>query len=248
LPKDFFNGQLGCPAAGRAPVSEAAMVKVGVVLSGCGYLDGAEIQEAVLTALYLEQEGADVAWAAPDMQAPVVDHLTGRDIAGQTRSVLAESARIARGDIVAVDKLRARDLDALVLPGGYGAAKNLCDFALKGPQCTVHPAVEALVREVHAAGKPIGAICIAPAVIAKVLGAEHPSLTIGDDANAARGLEACGAKHERREVDEITVDRKLRIVSTPAWMLGPRCSDVAKGIEKLCKEVVAMARQPAASR
>ena len=224
------------------------MVKVGVVISGCGYLDGAEIQEAVLTALYLEQEGADVTWAAPDVQAEVVDHLTGDPVAGSKRSVLAESARIARGDIVSVEKLRARDLDALVLPGGYGAAKNLCDFAARGPQCTVHPAVEALVREIHAAGKPIGAICIAPALIAKVLGAEHPTLTIGDDANTAKGLEACGAKHERREVDEVTVDKTLRIVSTPAYMLGPRVSDIAKGIAKLCKEVVAMARQPAGAR
>ena len=224
------------------------MVKVGVVISGCGYLDGAEIQEAVLTALYLEQEGADVTWAAPDVQAPVFDHLSGEPVAGETRRVLVESARIARGDIVPVEKLRARDLDALVLPGGYGAAKNLCNFAEKGPSCTVHPGVETLVREVHAAGKPIGAICIAPALIAKVLGAEHPTLTIGDDANTARGLEACGAKHERREVDEVTVDRKLRIVSTPAYMLGPRVSDIAKGIAGLCKEVVAMARQPAGAR
>ena len=224
------------------------MVKVGVVISGCGYLDGAEIQEAVLTALYLEQEGADVTWAAPDVQAPVFDHLTGEPVQGETRRVLVESARIARGDIVPVEKLRARDLDALVLPGGYGAAKNLCNFAEKGPSCTVHPGVETLVREVHAAGKPIGALCIAPALIAKVLGAEHPTLTIGDDANTARGLEACGAKHERREVDEVTVDRKLRIVSTPAYMLGPRVSDIAKGIAGLCKEVVAMARQPAGAR
>ena len=225
------------------------MVKVGVVISGCGYLDGAEIHEAVLSALYLEQEGAEVVWCAPDVaQAEVVDHLTGRPVAGATRNVLAESARIARGDIVAADKLRARDVDALFLPGGYGAAKNLCDFAVKGPQCSVHPAVEALVREVHKAGKPIGAICIAPALIARVLGAEHPSLTIGDDATTARALEACGAKHEPREVDEVTVDKKLRIVSTPAYMLGPRIADVAKGIQKACKEVVAMARQPAGAR
>ena len=222
------------------------MVKVGLVLSGCGYLDGAEIQEAVLCALYLEQEGAEVVWTAPDVtQAEVVDHLTGTVVLGSPRNVLHESARIARGDIVATDKLHARDLDALVLPGGYGAAKNLCDFAVRGAQCAVHPAVETLVREVHAAGKPIGAICIAPAVIARVLGAEKPTMTIGDDATTARALESCGAKHETRDVSEVTVDRKARIVSTPAYMLGPRISDVAKGIAKACKEVVGMARQPA---
>ena len=225
------------------------MVKVGVVISGCGYLDGAEIHEAVLSALYLEQEGAEVVWCAPDVaQADVVDHRTGQPVAGATRNVLAESARIARGDIVAADKLRARDIDALFLPGGYGAAKNLCDFAAKGAQCSVHPAVETLVREVHKAGKPIGAICIAPALIARVLGSEHPALTIGDDATTAKALEACGARHEAREVDEVTVDKTLRIVSTPAYMLGPRIADVAKGIQKAAKEVVAMARQPAGAR
>lgn len=225
------------------------MVKVGVVLSGCGYLDGSEVHEAVLTALFLEQEGASVHFCAPDVpQMHVVDHLTGQPVPGASRSVLAESARIARGDIVPVDKLRARDLDALVLPGGFGAAKNLCDFAVTGGACSVHPGVEALLREVHKAGKPIGAICIAPALVARVLGAEHPLLTIGDDAKTARALEGCGAKHEAREVDEVTVDRKLRIVSTPAYMLGPRISDVAKGIQKLCREVVALARQPAAAR
>ena len=225
------------------------MVRVGVVLAGCGYLDGSEIHEAVLTALYLEQEGATVHFCAPDVpQMDVVDHLTGQPVPGVTRNVLAESARIARGDIVAVDKLRTRDLDALVLPGGFGAAKNLCDFAVKGGACTVHPAVESLVREVHKAGKPIGAICIAPALIARVLGAEHPTLTIGDDATTARALEGCGARHEVREVDEVTIDRKMRLVSTPAYMLGPRISDVAKGIAKLCKEVVALARQPAGAR
>lgn len=225
------------------------MVKVGVVLSGCGYLDGSEIHEAVLTALFLEQEGASVHFGAPDVpQMHVVDHLTGQPVPGASRSVLAESARIARGDIVPVEKLHARDLDALVLPGGFGAAKNLCDFAVRGGECAVHPGVEALLREMHRSGKPIGAICIAPALVARVLGAEHPTLTIGDDARTARALEACGAKHEAREVDEVTVDRKLRLVSTPAYMLGPRISDVAKGIQKLCREVVALAKQPAGAR
>jgi enhancing lycopene biosynthesis protein 2 len=222
------------------------MVRVGVVLSGCGYQDGAEIHEAVLAGYFLEKEGAEVAWCAPDVeQQGVINHLTGAAAKGERRNVLVESARIARGDIVAADKLHAGDLDALVLPGGYGVAKNLCDFAVRGAQCAVHPAIETLVREVHAAGKPIGAICIAPAVIARVLGGSHPTLTIGDDATTARAIESCGAKHETRDVSEVTVDRKLRIVSTPAYMLGPRISEVAKGIAKACKEVVGMARQPA---
>ncbi len=223
------------------------MVKIGVVLAGCGHMDGSEIHEAVLTAYFLQLEGAELVFCAPDVeQMHVVNHLTGKVAAGERRNVLVESARIARGEIVAADKVGARDLDALVLPGGYGAAKNLCTFATEGPRCTVHPAVEALVRDVHAAGKPIGAICIAPALVAKVLGKEGPTLTIGTDADTAKALQACGAKHENRRVDEITVDRRLRLVSTPAYMLGPGITDVARGIAALCKEVVRMARAPQA--
>jgi len=223
------------------------MVRVGVVLSGCGYLDGAEIHEAVLVGYFLEKEGAEVAWCAPDVdQIGVVNHLTGAASKGERRNVLVESARIARGDIVAVDRLKVAAIDALVVPGGYGAAKNLCDFASKGPQCAVHPGVESLLRAVHAARKPIGAICIAPALVARVLGAESPMLTIGDDKTTAKGLEAMGARHQAKAVHEIVVDRKLKLVSTPAYMLGPRITDVARGIEELCREIVAMARTPQA--
>ena len=221
------------------------MVRIGVVLSGCGYLDGAEIHEAVLAAYFLEKEGAELAFAAPNVaQMHVVDHRTGEVVEGETRNVLAESARIARGNIVSVEELAAGDIDALVLPGGFGAAKNLCDFATAGTECTVHPAVERLVRDVHAAGKPIGAICIAPAVIARVLGEAHPVLTIGTDAGTAQALEGMGARHEDHPVHELAVDRERRIVSTPAYMLGPGITDVARGIEACCREVVAMAKAP----
>lgn len=225
------------------------MVRVGVVLSGCGYLDGAEIHEAVLAGYFLEAQGAELAWCAPDVeQLHVVNHLTGAEVRGERRNVLVESARIARGDIVAVDKLKVAAIDALVLPGGYGAAKNLCDFATKGPACSVHPGVESLLRSVHAAGKPIGAICIAPALIARVLGPQGPTLTIGDDATTARALETLGARHQTKGVHEIVIDRALKLVSTPAYMLGPRITDVARGIEELCREVLAMARTPAGVR
>jgi enhancing lycopene biosynthesis protein 2 len=231
----------------RAALKGVSMVKIGVVLSGCGHMDGSEIHECVLAAYFLQQEGAELVFCAPDVdQMHVINHLTGQPAAGERRNVLVESARIARGDIVAIDKVKARDLDALVLPGGYGAAKNLSTFATEGPQCSVHPAVESLVREVHKEGKPIGAICIAPAIIARVLGKEGPALTIGNDAGTAKALGALGAKHENRRVDEVTIDRKLRIVSTPAYMLGPKITDVAKGIATLCKEVVRLARTPQA--
>jgi enhancing lycopene biosynthesis protein 2 len=216
------------------------MACVGVILSGCGYLDGAEIQEAVLTLLALDRAGAQVQCFAPNVdQRKVVNHLTGRETQ-ERRNVLVESARIARGKITDVAQAQAADLDAVVLPGGFGAALNLCDFAVKGPDCTVHPDVARLVKAVHDAGKPIGAICIAPALIAKVLGEENVKVTIGTDKETAQAIEAMGAVHEACPVDQMVVDPQRKVVTTPAYMLGPGPKDVAAGIERCVAEVLAM--------
>ena len=217
------------------------MARVGVVLSGCGYLDGAEVQEAVLTLLALDRAGAEVSCFAPDVdQLKVVNHLTGAETQ-ERRNVLVESARIARGDIDDVAEAEAGDLDALILPGGFGAALNLCDFAVSGADCTVHPDVAALIKAVHTAGKPIGAICIAPALIAKVLGDEEVKVTIGNDAGVAKAITAMGATHEACPVEQFVVDRERKVVTTPAYMLGPGPKDVAAGIERCVTEVLAMA-------
>lgn len=224
-----------------------AAARVGVVLSGCGFQDGAEIHESVLTLLALDRAGAEVRCFAPDVeQAVVVDHRTGETVK-ERRNVLVESARIARGRIQDVKEAKAKDLDAVVLPGGFGAALNLSNFATKGASCDVHPEVARLLREMHAAKKPIGAICIAPAVVARALGASHPRLTIGHDPGTAKALTACGAVHEDCPVDRFVVDRDHRIVSTPAYMLGPSIRHVAEGIERCVAEVLAMAggRAPA---
>ena len=161
------------------------MPKVALVLSGCGVQDGSEIHEAVLCLLALQQAGAEVVCCAPDVDFASVNHLTGKP--AEKRNALVEAARIARGVIRDVAKVAAKDVDAAVLPGGYGAAKNLCTFAADGANCKVNEATARLLRDLNAAGKPIGAACIAPALIAKVLGADkHPELTIGDDAGTAR--------------------------------------------------------------
>jgi enhancing lycopene biosynthesis protein 2 len=218
-------------------------MRVGVVLSGCGFKDGAEIHESVLTLLALDRAGAEIACFAPDIpQAKVVDHLTGKTTR-ETRNVLVESARIARGAITDVKKADPDALDALILPGGFGAATNLCNFAEKGPEATVNADVAALVRAVHAAGKPIGAICIAPALIARVLGKDGaPTLTIGSDAGTAGAIEACGARHRTCPVDDFVVDQEQRIVTTPAYMLGPTIKHVAEGIERCVEAVLELAR------
>ncbi len=220
-------------------------MRVGVVLSGCGFQDGAEIHESVLTLLALDRAGAEIACFAPDIdQAKVVNHLTGAD-ADETRNVLVESARIARGEIADVKTADAATLDALILPGGFGAAMNLCDFAMKGPDADVNDDVAALVRAVHEAGKPIGAICIAPALIAKVLGKDGaPTLTIGTDEGTAGAIQACGAGHQDCAVEDFVVDREQRIVTTPAYMLGPTIKHVAEGIERCVAEVIELVATP----
>ena len=138
------------------------MAKVGVLLSGCGVFDGSEIHEAVLTLLTLDRAGAEIVCMAPNMdQAHVINHLT-QEVMNEKRNVLVESARIARGEIKDLQEVQAPDIDALIIPGGFGAAKNLSDFAFKGTAATVHPEVERLLNDMVAAGKPVGAICIAP--------------------------------------------------------------------------------------
>ncbi len=207
--------------------------RIGVILSGCGVFDGAEIHESVITLLALDRQGAEALICAPDVeQMHVINHLNGEVAEGETRNVLVESARIARGEIKKITEIQAEDLDGLILPGGFGAAKNLCDFAVKGADCAVHPDVVALVSSVHAAGKPVAALCIAPALLAKILGEESPALTIGDDAETAQALEALGARHIECAVTEMLVDEERKVITTPAYMIGQRISEVAAGIEK----------------
>ncbi|MDE2293526.1 MAG: isoprenoid biosynthesis glyoxalase ElbB [Elusimicrobia bacterium] len=221
--------------------------RVGVVLSGCGYLDGAEIHESVLTMLALDKAGCELVLTAPDRpQADVVDHLTGKP-QKEVRNVLVESARIARGKVKDVREVKAADVDAVVLPGGFGAAKNVCDFALKGEACTVDAGVEKLLREVHAQGKPIGALCIAPAVLARLFGKERPQLTIGTDAGTAAALEKWGARHEPCRIGGVVVDDAARLVTTPAYMLAPTLKELAADAEKLVTELLRLVRKPAAA-
>lgn len=222
------------------------MTRVGVILSGCGVQDGSEIHEAVLTLLAIDRAGAEAVVMAPDIaQAEVVDHRTGKPT-GEKRQVLAESARIARGEIRDVRSVKAGDLDAVVLPGGYGAAKNLSTFAKDGADCTVDEGVAALLREMHAAGKPIGALCVAPAILARVFGKElSPELTIGRDAGTAAAIEAMGAQHFEAGRTDVVIDEANRIVTTPCYMLPTRIRDVATGAEKAVQALLALAGAPA---
>jgi enhancing lycopene biosynthesis protein 2 len=216
--------------------------KIGVVLSGCGVYDGAEIHESVITLLALDRLGAEVVICAPNReQLHVVNHLTGEVDDGASRNVLVESARIARGEIRDVVEVTADELDGLMLPGGFGAAKNLCTFAVAGPECEVDEGVAELVRAVHGQGKPVAAVCIAPALIAKVLGEKGPELTIGTDADTAAALNSMGAAHVECPVREFVVDRDRKLISSPAYMLAGNISEAAEGIEKAVAALVEMA-------
>jgi enhancing lycopene biosynthesis protein 2 len=206
--------------------------KVGVVLSGCGVYDGSEIHEAVFTLLAVDRNGAEAVCMAPDMEFAEVNHLTGQ-ATGSMRNVLTESARIARGKIRNLKEVRAEELDAVIFPGGFGAAKNLCNFAEKGAEAAIHPDVARLLREMAASNKPICAICIAPALVAATLGREYaPKLTIGTDAGTAAAIDATGSEHVQCPVTEFVVDKERKIVSTPAYMLAQHISEAADGIDK----------------
>lgn len=212
--------------------------RVGVLLSGCGVFDGSEIHEAVLTLLYLNRAGARVVCTAPNCeQFHVINHMT-QQVMTEKRNVLLESARIARGDIRDLREVTSTDVDALILPGGFGAAKNLSDFAIKGPEAQVHPEVLRLLQEMRASQKPIGAICIAPATLVKALASQPLHVTIGTDVGTAAAIESMGGIHHLCEVDQICVDTVHKIVTTPAYMLGPSIADVAEGIEKLVAKVL----------
>ncbi len=214
------------------------MAKIGVLLSGCGVNDGSEIHEAVITMLALDRAGAEIVCMAPDVdQLDVVNHLTG-EATGEKRNVLVESARIARGNIKDINKVHATDIDGLIIPGGFGAAKNLSDFAVKGKDAVVNEDVKRFLNDMAFAEKPIGAICIAPATLTKALEGKNPEVTIGTDITTAGAIEAMGGKHKECGVDMIHVDSNNKLVSTPAYMLGPGIKDVAVGIEKLVNKIL----------
>ena len=215
------------------------MSKIGIVLSGCGVNDGSEIHEAVITMLELDKAGADMLLMAPNIdQLHVINHATGEEM-DDSRNVLVESARISRGDIEDIAVVTSENVDALIFPGGFGVAKNLSDYAMAGVECSVNPDVLRLSREVHNEGKPIGAICIAPAIMAMILSGKT-ELTVGFDEQTASDIDAMGAKYVLCPVDEIVVDKEKKVVSTPAYMEAKSIKEAALGIEKLVAEILNM--------
>lgn len=216
------------------------MKKVAVILSGCGVFDGAEVHESVLTLLSIAKNGATYQCFAPDIeQMHVINHLTGETMAGESRNVLVESARIARGEVKSLSELNPEEFDAVILPGGFGAAKNLCDFALKGADSTVHPLVLEKCQGFAKSNKPAGYACIAPAMMATVYG-QGVHLTIGTHQDTAAAIRHMGGIHEDRQVNEVVVDKERKVVSTPAYMLAQNILQAAESIDKMVVNVLAL--------
>lgn len=215
-------------------------MKIGIVLAGCGVKDGSEIHEAVLALLAVRKNSAEPVFMSPGLdQADVVNHLTD-EASPEKRNIMTESARITRGNIRNIKEVGEKELDALIFPGGYGAAKNLCDFAVKGENCAVNPDVSRLIKEMHAARKPVGFICIAPVICAAVFRGDpkvKPRLTIGTDPGTAAKLEKMGAEHVSRRATEVCVDEKNLFVSTPAYMSAQCITELEKGISNLVDTV-----------
>jgi len=221
--------------------------KVALLIAGCGVYDGAEIYETVLTLLRLDEMDADYQFIAPDKPLThVINHLTGEEVKGSqpedtaSRNLLVEAARLARGEIIALSTANPEDYDAVILPGGFGVAKNFSTFATEGAACTVDKDVQAFVQAFHHAEKPIGLMCITPAITAKLI---QPGIlsTVGNDASVEGAMTSMGSLHKSCAVDEIIVDNNHKVVTTPAYMLANRITEAKAGIFKLVDKVLELA-------
>ena len=217
------------------------MKNIAVILSGCGYLDGAEITEAISTLIAIGQHGGNYKVFAPNKDVAETNHLTQKPT-GQNRNVLQEASRIARGDIQPLENLQAKDFDALAFPGGFGAALHLCNFAEKGSGGEIEPQVARVVKEFHDSGKPIAAICIAPAIMGLALGNKGVTVTIGEDQGTATELEKTGAKHSNCAVEKYVVDHSNKVITTPAYMYGTaKPHQIFEGVSGAIGELIKMA-------
>lgn len=216
--------------------------KVAVILSGCGVQDGAEIHESVLTLLRLDQRGVEVQCFAPDIaQHHVINHLTGEEMP-ESRNVLVESARIARGAIKDIAEADVDEFDALIIPGGFGAAKNLSNFATEGANCSINPDLLALAEAFAESSKPVGLICVSPALAAKIYG-PGVTCTVGNDPDTAKAINKMGGTHKECAVGEIVEDQARKLVSTPGYMIAQSISEAATGINKLVDRVIELMQE-----
>ncbi|MDR1793403.1 MAG: isoprenoid biosynthesis glyoxalase ElbB [Bacteroidales bacterium] len=210
--------------------------KIAIIVGGCGHKDGSEIHETTMTMLAVAKQGADYQLFAPDReQYHVLNHLTG-EVMNEKRNLLIEAARIARGNILPLEKFNVENFDAVIFPGGFGVAKNFFDYALKGVDCQVDTEIASIIKSTHAAQKPIGALCISPVLIAKVI--DNVTITIGKDAATASDIQTMGSKNINADYNDVVIDRKNKIFSTPCYMLNVDIAQIAEGAENLVKAIL----------
>lgn len=207
-----------------------------VILAGSGVFDGSEIHETTMTLYAIMKNGGTYQIFAPDIdQHHVVNHITGEEMP-EKRNVLIEAARIARGDIKNLKDFRADDYDGLIMPGGFGAAKNLSTFAFDGSNCQVNGEVENAIRAMAKENKPIGALCISPVIVAKIFG--DIKLTIGQDKDTADAVVQMGATHQRTDHGEVVVDNNHKVVTSPCYMLDANILNIAEGADNTVQSML----------
>ncbi len=214
------------------------MKKIAVILAGCGNRDGSETHETLSVLLAIDKRGIEYQCFAPNGDFEVFNHIEGKK-SGEKRHLITEASRLCRGNIKALSMYKAEDYDALIIPGGMGAAQNLSNYAFVGKDIIVNQEVEKAILETYSANKPIGALCIAPMLLAKVLGDKNPTLTLGNDCPAAQDAISLGCNHQICKSNEVAVDVKHKIVTTPAYMVATHISEIFEGsdnlVEQICK-------------
>ncbi len=233
------------PSLTQAPVTSK---KIAIVLCGSGKSDGSEIHESVSILIHLSRQSLGYECFAPDApQTDVINHATGKPQPGLSRNMMVEAARISRGVIRPISELHAKDFDGITFPGGFGAAKNLCDFATKGSDCTVIPEVVRVIKDFHASKKPIAMCCIAPVIVARVLGRRMNGpgcrVTIGTDSATANAIATMGSENIAKSVKETCIDEVNKLITTPAYMYDATPHEVFEGIGKMIDVLTAMVRR-----
>lgn len=210
--------------------------KIAIIIGGCGHRDGSEIHETTMTMLAVEEHGATYQMFAPNRnQYHVLNHLDGTEMHEQ-RNMLVEAARIARGNILPLENFDVNQFDAVIFPGGFGVAKNFFNYAFKGMDCEVDEQIAHIIQSVHQAGKPIGALCISPVLMAKILG--NITVTIGQDAKTARDIEQMGATNVNTSNGDVVTDKKNKIFSTPCYMLDANLVDIHEDANNLVEAMM----------
>lgn len=212
------------------------MKKIAVILAGCGNRDGSETHETLSVLLAIDKRNIEYQCFAPEGDFEVFNHIEGK-ASGEKRHLITEASRLCRGNIKPLSTYKAVDYDALILPGGMGAAQNLSNYAFVGAEMSVNKEVETAIKDAFSANKPIGALCIAPMIVAKVLGDKNPTITLGQECQAAKDAVTLGCKHQVCSAEEVAIDRENKIVTTPAYMVATHISQIFEGSDNLVQAI-----------